>query len=145
MTHTELSDLTTLKAQAKRLRAALEAEGDFITHSEALELVARQRGYRDWNTLHAAVGNRPREPFAVGERVRGHYLGQAFEGELLSVRRLGDGQAYEITVDFDAPVDVVRFEGFSNFRKRVSMTVGRDGRTVARTSDGRPHLELETR
>lgn len=139
----DLPELSTLKDQARRLRAALEAEGDFITHSDSLELVARQRGYRDWNTLHAAAGNRPRDPFAVGARVRGRYLGQAFAGELLAVRRLSDGKAYEVTVDFDEPVDVVRFEGFSNLRKRVSVTLERDGRSAARTSDGQPHMQLE--
>ncbi|MCR9129525.1 MAG: glyoxalase superfamily protein [Alphaproteobacteria bacterium] len=140
----DLPELSTLKDQARRLRAALEAEGDFITHSHALELIARQRGYRDWNTLHAAAGNRPRDPFTVGARVRGRYLGQAFAGELLAVRRLSDGKAYAVTVDFDEPVDVVRFEGFSNLRKRVNATVRLNGESVERTSDGRAHLELHT-
>ncbi len=139
----DLPELSTLKDQARRLRAALEAEGDFITHSHALELIARQRGYRHWNTLHAAAGNRPRDPFTVGARVRGRYLGQAFTGELLAVRRLSDGKAYEVTVEFDEPVDVVRFEGFSNLRKRVRVTLERDGRSPARTSDGQPHMQLE--
>jgi hypothetical protein len=139
----DLPELSTLKDQARRLRAALEAEGDFITHSDSLELVARQRGYRDWNTLHAAAGNRPRDPFTVGARVRGRYLGQAFTGELLAVRRLSDGKAYAVTVDFDEAVDVVRFEGFSNLRKRVSVTLERDGRSAARTSDGQPHMQLQ--
>jgi len=139
----DLPELSTLKDQARRLRAALEAEGDFITHSDSLELIARHRGYRDWNTLHAAAGNRPRDPFTVGARVRGRYLGQAFTGELLAVRRLSDGKAYAVTVDFDEPVDVVRFEGFSNLRKRVSVTLERDGRSAARTSDGQPHMQLE--
>lgn len=139
----DLPEVSTLKDQARRLRSALEAEGDFITHSDSLELIARQRGYRDWNTLHAAAGNRPRDPFTVGARVRGRYLGQAFTGELLAVRRLSDGKAYAVTVDFDEAVDVVRFEGFSNLRKRVSVTLDRDGRSAARTSDGQPHMQLE--
>lgn len=139
----DLPELSTLKGQARRLRAALAAEGDFITHSDSLELIARQRGYRDWNTLHAAAGNRPRDPFTVGARVRGRYLGQAFAGELLAVRRLSGGKVYAVTVDFDEPVDVVRFEGFSNLRKRVSVTLEPDGRSAARTSDGQPHMQLE--
>lgn len=54
-----LPALEGLKEQAKRLRAALEEQGQTITHSKALELIAAQHGFRDWNTLHASVGNRP--------------------------------------------------------------------------------------
>ena len=54
---TPLPDLAALKAQAKRLRTTLASEGNFISHSEALEFIARQYGYRDWNTLHAAAGS----------------------------------------------------------------------------------------
>ncbi|TDW27779.1 hypothetical protein EV128_110142 [Rhizobium azibense] len=42
-----------LKAQAKRLRQAMEPRGTAISHSAALELVAQQHGVRDWNTLSA--------------------------------------------------------------------------------------------
>src|SRR5690606_31658729 len=43
------------KAQAKALRAALQAQGTAISHAQALELIARQHGARDWNTLHARL------------------------------------------------------------------------------------------
>lgn len=135
-------DLQSLKAQARRLRSALEADGDFITHSDSLELVARQHGYRDWNTLHAAVGNRPPEPFTVGATISGRYLGQAFTAEILAVRKLADGARYELTLDLEDAVDVVTFDSFSNFRKRVSGLVNAAGVSDARTSDGRPHFEL---
>lgn len=42
------------KTTASRLRAALAERGDTISHGEALNLVARSRGHRDWNTLKAA-------------------------------------------------------------------------------------------
>jgi hypothetical protein len=42
------------KAMASRLRTRLAANGTEITHSQALELVAAQLGYRDWNTCAAA-------------------------------------------------------------------------------------------
>ncbi|WP_440957923.1 glyoxalase superfamily protein [Oceanicaulis sp. LC35] len=142
MTTLTLPDLAELKAQAKRLRAALEVDGDFITHSESLELIARQNGYRDWNTLHARAGNRPSEPYRIGDQRSGTYLGQPFTGEILSVKRLGDGALYEISFDFDEPVDVVRFDSFSAFRKRVSVTLDRDGVSPARTSNGEPHVRL---
>jgi hypothetical protein len=135
-------DIHTLKAQAKRLRTALEADGDFVTHSESLELVARQHGYRDWNTLHAAAGNRAPEPYAVGARVSGWYLGQAFTAEIIAVKKLQDGRRYTLTLDLEEAVDVVRFDSFSNFRKRVTGMVDAGGVSSERTSDGRPHLQL---
>lgn len=42
------------KQLAGRLRAALAMDGVEVSHSRALELVAAQHGYRDWNTLVAA-------------------------------------------------------------------------------------------
>ena len=48
-----------------------------------------------------------------------------------------------MTLNFDEPVDVVTFDSFSAFRQRVNCTVDETGRTAAKTSDGRPHLELE--
>lgn len=142
MTHSPLPALDALKAQARRLRKSLEAEGNFISHSEALELVAHQYGMRDWNTLHAACGNRPAEPLALGAKVSGTYLGQAFTAKVIGLTRLNDGARYRLTLDLDEPVDVVTFESFSAWRKRVNGTVDRDGRSMSRTSDGQPHLSL---
>jgi hypothetical protein len=141
-THPLLPSLDELKTQAKRLRASLEQDGDFITHSESLELIAHQYGFRDWNTIHAAIGNRPPRPrLQVGARVAGRYLGQSFKAEVIGVETLSPGRM-RVTLDFDDPVDVVAFESFSAFRRRVSCVVGGDGRTVERTSNGRPQLEL---
>ena len=138
-----LPALEILKAQAKRLRQSLTAEGNFITHSEALELLAHQHGYRDWNTLHAAAGNRPANPLALGSTVTGHYLGQAFRGEIIALASLNGGSHYRLTIDFDEPVDVVTFDSFSAFRKRVNCTVGADGKSPAATSDGEPQMVIE--
>ena len=142
---TPLPSLEGLKDQARRLRAGFEAEGQPIGHSRALELIAAQYGYRDWNTLHAAVGNRPPfDPWLLGSRVRGHYLGQPFDAKVLGVQALtAQPGHYRLTLHFDEPVDVVTFESFSAFRQRVNCTVDATGRTAAKTSDGRPHLELE--
>ena len=43
------------KTMARILRQALADRGVAITHSESLELVARQFGLADWNTLAAAI------------------------------------------------------------------------------------------
>ena len=139
-----LPSLDALKDQAKRLRAGLAGDGQDITHSKSLELLAVQYGFRDWNTLHAVVGNRPPlNPWMLGSRVRGHYLGQPFEATILGVQAVtAQTGRYRLMLDFDEPVDVVTFDSFSAFRKRVQCTIDETGRTVEKTSDGRPQVEL---
>lgn len=138
-----LPDLETLKSQAKRLRRSLELEGNFVSHSEALELVAHQYGHRDWNTLHAAAGNRPHEPFTLGRMITGRYLGQTFTAEIIGLVKRNDGARYQVTLDLEAPIDVVTFDSFSAFRKRVTGTVSREGISDAFTSNGQPQLALD--
>jgi len=142
-TTSPLPSLEALKAQARNLRASLEQEGNFIKHGEALEFIAAQYGYRNWNTLHAALGNTPRGELAVGSRISGAYLGQPFTGTILSLSARGGGTHYRVALDLDEAVDVVRFNSFSALRKRINGTVRRDGLSHARTSDGTPHLVLE--
>lgn len=43
------------KAMAKALRRVLAERGTELSHSESLECVARQLGWRDWNTLAARL------------------------------------------------------------------------------------------
>lgn len=129
-----------LKAQARRLRERLNTEGVEISHGKALEMIAHQHGARDWNTLRASAGNRLL--FNVGDRVSGSYLGQPFSAQVRAVSMLGDGALRRVTLHFDDPVDVVRFDSFSAYRQRVSGTVGWDGRSAARTSDGAPQLAI---
>ena len=142
MTH-QLPTLDALKSQAKRLRSELALSGTQLGHSRALELMAKQYGYKDWNTLHAAVGNRPQPaPVALGQHVSGRYLNQPFDGEVVGVQAMSEPDRFRITLMFDAPVDVVTFEGLSNFRQRVSGVIDRKGVTAEKTSDGNPHLVL---
>ncbi|MFJ4144395.1 glyoxalase superfamily protein [Pseudomonas sp. NPDC089734] len=44
-----------VKQMAKRLRASLAAQHQEFSHSAALELVAQQLGYKDWNTASAML------------------------------------------------------------------------------------------
>lgn len=139
----QLPSLDALKAQAKRLRTELSASDTTIGHSRALELVAKQYGYKDWNTLHAAVGNQPLPaPVSLGQQVSGHYLRQPFAGEVVGVQALSEPDRFRVTLMFDEPVDVVTFEGLSNFRQRVSGVIDRNGVTAEKTSDGTPHMVL---
>lgn len=138
-----LPTIAELKAQAKRLRSAVPTTGDKpLGHARALELIARQYGYRDWNTLHAAVGNGPKVLLSLGDRVSGDYLHQPFTGEVIGASAFGTGGHLRVTIRFDEPVDVVTFESFSAFRSRVTCTVNEYGVTAARTSDGMPHMRL---
>jgi len=131
-----------LKAQAKRLRTTLADAGQAISHSQSLELLAKQLGYRDWNTLHGSLGNqRPGAPIAVGDEVAGTYLGQAFRAEVLGVSAHGPDH-YRITLDLAEAVDVVKFDSFSALRSRVSATIDRKGVSPQKTSDGEPQLRL---
>lgn len=143
MTYTNTTaPLADLKDQAKRLRNRLRGSGVQVSHSEALELIAHQHGARDWNTLHAKAGNAPPPP-RLGERVTGHYLGQPFTGYVKGLSGVGQGDQYRITLHFDAPVDVVTFNSFSSFRQRVTGVIGRDGRSVLKTSDGVAQLIVD--
>src|SRR5690606_21487282 len=130
------------KDQAKRLRAKLETDGTTISHSESLELIAHQHGYRDWNAFHAAIGNRYPVPWNVGDRVHGHYLSQPFEAVVLAVEQVRP-EWFRLALDLDEAVDVVTFDSFSNFRKRVRGIIGPAGHSREKTSNGRPQLELE--
>jgi len=143
MTKLSASDL---KDQAKRLRSALDGAGRPVSHSQALELVAAQNGYRDWNTAKATAPGKPVRPnhtdapFQVGVAVTGQYLGQHFTGRIKSVTQMG--ALYSVTTAFDAPVDVVKFDSFSNFRSQVTALVDKTGVSPKTTSDGAPHMVL---
>ena len=136
-----LPSVAEAKEQAKRLRAKLAEQGTTVSHANALELVAHNNGFRDWNTFHAAMGNRSPEDWAAGGRVRGRYLSQPFEATVIAVEMVRPGW-FRLTLDLDEAVDVVTFDSFSNFRKRIRAVVGPAGTSRERTSDGTPHLEL---
>lgn len=129
-----------LKAQAKRMRAALADAGTAISHSAALEAVAAQYGYRDWNTAFAAARDAPRLRFQIGDTVRGRYLGQPFSGRIKAAGEAGDN--WRLTLVFDEAVDVVTSAHFSNFRKQVNCTVNGQGVSPAATSDGEPQMRI---
>lgn len=132
-----------LKSQAKRLRASL-SETSPITHSQALEAVARQHGYKDWNTIFAASGNAsPGPPWQVGQIVTGAYLGKPVRGTIKSIREWADGRMFRVTLDLDQPVNVSAFDSFDVTRRRLTATLGRDGETVEKITGGTPQLKLD--
>lgn len=139
-----IPSLDELKYSARELRRDLAAAGSVISHSEALERIAHDLGFRDWNTLSAAA-RKPRQesPVAKGDRVTGYYLGQRFAATVLDSHALEMHGRYRVTFHFDEPVDVVTFESFSSFRQRVSCTLIPDGQTPQRTSNGAPQLVVD--
>jgi hypothetical protein len=131
------------KARARELRAELAAGGTPISQAEALERVAAELGYRDWNTASARLSNEPEVPLQVGDLVAGRYLKQPFTGRVLGVRDVAGGTAFDVTIRFDEAVDVVEFESFSNLRTQVQITVSAAGVSAFRTSEGVPHMVVE--
>lgn len=137
-----LPSLTEAKTHAKRLRTDLADQGSEISHAAALELVAHQNGFANWNGFHSAIGNRPPDGWAVGGRVQGRYLSQPFAATVIAVEMQRPGW-FRLVLDLDEAVDVVTFDSFSNFRKRIQAAIGPEGTSRERTSDGQPHLQLD--
>ena len=122
-----------LKAQAKRLRQAMSDRGTTLTHSAALELIARQHGARDWNTL-AALAARPNAA-PKRQALRRSAYSRPLSQPAVHRRDSGacgrpGGDLHRITIHFDEPVDVVTFESFSAFRQRVNAQID-GGRRLA--------------
>lgn len=46
-----MSKIASLKAQATNLKLALEAVGVKLTHAQALEAIAKQYGFENWDTI----------------------------------------------------------------------------------------------
>lgn len=136
--------IDSMKTQARRLRDTLARSGENISHSRSLELVARQHGYRDWNTLHASLGNRPAgPPVTLGSKATGRYLGRPFTAKVLGVHSQLAPDRWRIDLQFETPVDVSAFDSFSVWRHRVFATVNADGATTEKTSNGVPQLLLD--
>lgn len=123
-----------LKALAKTLR---QTRG--ISHSCALEEIAHQFKYRDWNTLVAAAG--PQPPVRAGRQVSGLYLNVPFSGRVLWVKSAGEG-LFRVNIHFDDLIDVVPFESFSNIKNRANKVVNVKGVSIDKTTNGLPHLVL---
>lgn len=130
------------KAEARALRVTHEENGRPLPHSRALELVAKSHGFRDWNTMSAAISKPPSNRWTVGMAVSGRYLNQPFTGLIHSVEEVRPGWM-RLALHLDEAVDVVTFDSFSNFRKRIHATVGPEGITEEKTSAGVPHLVLD--
>lgn len=133
----------TFKAEAKALRDERSRAGEPLSHSAALEEIARRHGFRDWNTARAAVPERVMVPFQVGMRVKGLYLEQPFKGLVIGVQMSGDMQTFTLTVRFDDPVNVTPDFMFEAVRQRVTSTVDTRGISLALRGNGKPQMQVE--
>lgn len=137
MTPTSSEDTTHYKIHARRLRDALAAEGIALSHGKALDIVARQHGERDWNTLaaraSAAAAPEPvpeaAAPFAVGDAVAGLFNGAPAMGRVIGLAETIKPGLWRVTVKFSPPVDASTSANFRAERTRVEMIVGADGRS----------------
>jgi hypothetical protein len=131
------------KSEARALREDRAARGEHLSHAASLETVARTHGYRDWNTARASLPQSLTPPVQVGERVAGRYLSQPFSGVVVGLSVIDPGRYYNVQIQFDEPVDVVKFDSFSAFRSRINARIDVYGRSPEHTSDGQPHLRLD--
>lgn len=138
----QLPSAARAKDQAKHLRNEMAEDGAGIGHATSLELVAHQHGFRDWNTMLAAIGNGPPKGWAIGDKVGGTYLSQPFTGELVSISNMRPGW-FRLELHLDEAVDVVTFDGFSNFRSRIRGIIGPKGHSIEKTNDGQAHLQID--
>jgi len=138
---TPLPDRETLKSQAKRLRSDMSAKNTPLTHAQALEAIAHQWGYKDWNTLSALATDHAPQKWQVGQSLSGRYLGHPFTGHVKSASSRANGFV-ALIIRFDAPIDVVKSEGFSALRQQINCVVNSDGVSVQKISDGTPHVEI---
>ncbi len=134
--------IQTLKSEAKSLREERATAGTPLGHGQALEEVAKRHGYRDWNTASAALPERIAIPVQVGQRVKGTYLSRPFAGLVIGMQLLPDMRHYQVTVKFDTPVNVSKFDSMVHNRQRVTATVNLEGISPAHTSDGEPHMRI---
>lgn len=86
------------KAMAKTLREALAGRGTPITHSEALEIVARQFGLPDWNVLAARIGRADADRDAAVDRPAAAAI--ALEAAVPIVRIFDVAKAHEFYLGF---------------------------------------------
>ncbi|MBA8844032.1 hypothetical protein KXR64_01485 [Brucella intermedia] len=124
------------KHQARRLRQALSEEGIAISHGKALDLVARQSGKRDWNTL-AANGSKVEAasmqddtaPYRVGQRITGLFHTTPFDARIIAVEETIKPELWRITLQFDPAINVAVSPNLSMLRRRVTAVVGTDGKS----------------
>lgn len=139
------------KHQARRLRQALSEEGIAISHGKALDLVARQSGTRDWNTLAAngkvetASIEGDTAPYRVGQRIAGLFHTTPFDARIIAVEETIKPELWRITLQFDPAIDVAMSPNLSMRRRRYTIVVGADGKSRRLTGSETGGIALDVR
>jgi len=139
-----LPTIAQAKAMAREWRAARKQAGESLRHGAALEHVARQLGFRDWNLCAAMLSQAEAQRYQPGQVVRGRYLSQPFSARVLRATAVEGRVGWvRLELDLEVPVDVVTSQRFSSFRRRVNGVIGPEGFSREQTSDGQPHLVID--
>jgi hypothetical protein len=88
ITGATMSSIEHAKQMAKRLRTLLQSRNQAVTHSTALEMVAQQLGYKDWNTAAAMLPSETPLPSI------------AFDKAIPILRMFDETKAREFYLDF---------------------------------------------
>ena len=138
----QLPSISALKVEARNLRELRLNEGNPISHSQALEIIAKSYGLHDWNELSAKAKKPVQKRLYLGQKIKGTYLSQEFTGHIYRLKPLDSGLS-RVTLKFDEAIDVVTFGSFSNFYNQLSKTVDEYGVSPEKTSDGVPQLVID--
>ncbi|MCJ9430503.1 glyoxalase superfamily protein [Kordiimonas marina] len=144
------------KARAKRLRAYLTGAGLPVSHSQSLEAIAHEDGFRDWNTLsaHLRQAASPEEkpaksdisengcPFTLGSRAAGFYYNTPFTGQVRGIEMTARDGVWRITLQFNKRLKVTMGDHLDMARQRVRLTVDRLGRSVNLAGKADGHAQI---
>ncbi len=121
-----------LKRQARRMRDHFAEKNIDISHSAALEAIAKQHGYKDWNILSALINRQSMtiEWPEFDEMISGTYLGHNFTGKILKIQTCTIENLRRYTIKFDDPIDVVASKHFSSFRRQINCFLNKDRRST---------------
>jgi hypothetical protein len=143
------------KNLAKNLREAVAARSLAISHSESLEIVAKQFGLKDWNTLSARIAAAatdnnplvmPRDwtvTLNTNKRFYRAGLDPEQPGTVLLESRFQRGSDFDLSApdNFASIMQSVRAEGMKGRRFRLSAELRSDGADAASIwmrADGSP-------
>lgn len=123
------------KLMAKALRAELGRRGTALSHSECLDIVARQFGLDDWNVLAARLEDRPAEAAALIQPTGWVFTGskpQLYEAGIDRGLPYGSGHPALIRCRYteDDPAYAAMEKGFGAFMQSVAAEAFRGRRVV---------------
>ena len=102
-----------LRPSCARMRSEQAQAGETHSHSAALEHVAQQLGFRDWNACVATLAQSEARSYETGDHVSGHYLSQPFTARILRATPAEGRPGWvQVELELDHPVDVVTSGGF---------------------------------